>query len=776
MIALVIVIVTVLQSVAVDLGPPYQLAFAAYPYLTDCDPNDLNNASAYRGYELTLLRDAMEFGNLTYGVDLVFQCIPFQEGDSVVMGSNGSDNIIGSFGANPIQTIPLDLGYAWSVPTMTAGLSVAYVKDNSPAITKLFYFQSFTWELYLFLLLLPLLLGLIVYIFQMREQNCFNFVHVFYMYFFKLDFLKNLKCESRLLELTFQIAMTVLMTLYTARLTNVLTEQKTFGGVNSVSDIRGARIASDALFEIYVENMGGRFVQTPDIQSVSEYADPYKKMAELIRSTNCTYFIYDTPIIEDFVQQECDFVLAFKDVVKFEYGISFGLNAPEEIKTKLDYGIIKALETKPQHIRSLEAMEMFGTRNTCPTDSDQAKIAFSDMAGLWVIWCCFLVMSIITFLISFLWKRYRRVSRTPFDQELRGKREQMIRNELSANFCGNILISLDILREQKNFLLENTRYCSEKMNLNPEILKQMRLLLSHDEEMLEPRSPRIGSREDSISPFISPKKTRLQSWISSIVPMTPKRISDTSSPSIIILESPKNTPAFRKELNNAAKRFNKDSFVPFSKQKVNQFIREFAVRQSETISEKEVIIRALSNNFDLEPEPMRQRFIVPKVKSNAKWLEVFTPAPSKKRQPKNKLLSQMLYLDYETAFASNQSQNMKSVESSIMAPLGDFEEHNKEKTEILRPRKLESLVSIRRQEKQKSPDKKMKRRILASFGQSAKPMNLRTIDQNQKNLAYSEHFTAQNQALFSLVVPNTSKYLHSSSLSNKISRKLVYYK
>ena len=64
------------------------------------------------------------------------------------------------------------------------------------------------------------------------------------MYLFKLDFLKNLKCESRLLELVFPAAMAVVVTLYTVRLSDVFAGQKKFGEVNSIDDLRGARIAS----------------------------------------------------------------------------------------------------------------------------------------------------------------------------------------------------------------------------------------------------------------------------------------------------------------------------------------------------------------------------------------------------------------------------------------------------------------------------------------------------------------------------------------------------
>ena len=137
----------------------------------------------------------------------------------------------------PIQRLPFDVDYSYSVPTMETGLSLGYIKDTRPEIGKLFYFQSFTWELYLILVLLPVLLGLIVYIFQVQEQNCFNFVYNFYLYFCKIDFLKNLKSEPRILGLAFLAAITVIVTLYTARLTNVLAGQKKFGGVNTIDDL-----------------------------------------------------------------------------------------------------------------------------------------------------------------------------------------------------------------------------------------------------------------------------------------------------------------------------------------------------------------------------------------------------------------------------------------------------------------------------------------------------------------------------------------------------------
>ena len=75
----------------------------------------------------------------------------------------------------------------------------------------------------------------------------------------------------------------------------------------------------------------------------------------------------------------------------------------------------------------------------------------------------------------------------------------------------------------------------------------------------------------------------------------------------------------------------------------------------------------------------------------------------------------------------------KSVESSIMVSMSDLEEKNKKEQEILRPPIVESLLKIPRQKQQKSLGEKIivKKRIVDSFGQSAKPMDLKLIDLNQ---------------------------------------------
>ena len=339
----------------------------------------------------------------------------------------------------------------------------------------------------------------------------------------------------------------------------------------------------------------------------------------------------DTAIIEILVQHECDMQIAFRNVFKLDYGIVWAPHAPEEIKTKMDYGLLKAFETKSQYVLAIEALESFGPGAGCPVNLDQSRITVNEVAGLWIIWLCFLAVSFIIFLTSFLLKHYCRINPTPLSRIERQKR----RNDVGISSFRWMFSEIQAILARKLSLL----------------------LWKAEFESWDPKASTIApdkggrndfacfsfenNREDNITP-ISPKKTsRLQSLLSSIVPRSPKH-SDSSFPTIITLESPKSTSAFRKELNNAAKRLNKDSLVQFSKEKMNNLIIQFATRQTESITERAKIIRTFSNKFNLEPEPMRRRFIIPKANSHANLLQAFTSALSKKKQPKSKLLNELL--------------------------------------------------------------------------------------------------------------------------------------
>ena len=219
---------------------PYRLIVPSFSYIVQCDINNPNNSALIVGYEPSLLHDAMNYSNLTYGEDIVFECVT-TDTFLTTLSSVGPDNsIIGGFGAWPMESQFLKTpGMSFSVSTMQSGLSIGYFKSNSSLIGNLYYLQAFHWNLYLVILLLPMLLGFMLYIFQMKNQDCLNYLHHFYSYLFRLEFLKGLNIESRLVESIFQLTMVILLTLFTAHLTNEFSQQRSFKEINSINDVRG---------------------------------------------------------------------------------------------------------------------------------------------------------------------------------------------------------------------------------------------------------------------------------------------------------------------------------------------------------------------------------------------------------------------------------------------------------------------------------------------------------------------------------------------------------
>lgn len=733
---------------------PYILTFGNYAYISVCNLSDPNNFTAMSGYEPTLILDAMKIANLTYGVDIVFRCAPTNR-STPILGLNGTEPIIGSFGGIPIVRAVMKAGLSYSIPTRDSGLSIGYVMPNSSSFSKLYYFKAFDWELSIILFVIPLILGLVVYLFQQKDQSYLNYVHHFFMYFFKLDMLKNLKLESRLLELVFQVFMLVIMTLYTARLTGVLTEQQTFG-VTSISDLRGLKIATGEKGEAIVQNLGARFVQLPNVDKVQT---PQELAASLLNS-NCSYFIMDTPLMVVVLQRLCNFYMVLKDVLKFEYAIVWRPIAPKAIRDKLNYGIIKALEAKSEFVRDAEAVAAFGYNFTCPSTADQKLNTSEVLMRLWVLWLACLGIATTASLISLFIKCKRKHIRTPFDLELRGKREDIIKNEISATFCGNAVISLNILREQRVFLLENSRYCSEKMNLRPEFQKQMKSLMAADEDITAFLSP--PQRPDVSR--IKRQKSKIKSFISTIIPTSPPRRSTINSPKIEINENnadfssylmnpaiketdlfsnkktaAKIAPMFKKEFINAAKSLSKGSVVRFSPQQVEKLSLLFATRQLQFLKEKEEIIKGFSSKFNLDHELMQQKFIHPKVeKSSVGLLRALSNSPSKNIRPKNKMLKGLLDAENTNSimhplqsFEPSDLEGMRSFQSiafSFQADANQVEEFEKSDDNVEEPIEFSILpMTVCSKQKDHSTSKKGRGRIFARFNQLVKPANLKQI-------------------------------------------------
>ena len=299
---------------------------------------------------------------------------------------------------------------------MESGMTIGYIPGNTTLIKNIFYTNAFGWNLYLVMLLLPVFLGLVLYVFQDKDQFLFNYVYHIYMYIFKLDFLKFLKLESRIIETAFQFSFMIIMALFTARITIVLQNQETSGGVRSISDLKGLRIATASSYKDYVESVGARLVVMPLFNS------SFLGAFDAILDAGCNYCMADTFIGETLSSYQCNLKLPLKNIYKIEYSIIWAPQAPKTLIEKMNFAIMQAIDTKNQSMRTQPIIENFGqiygltacVDSAASTSNGVGSINFGEVSSLWVIWLICLLATGLVFFLSRLLKRRFRYSQTPF--------------------------------------------------------------------------------------------------------------------------------------------------------------------------------------------------------------------------------------------------------------------------------------------------------------------------------------------------------------------------
>ena len=569
----------------------------------------------------------MNFSGLTYGEDIVFECMTYANILKTLFTLTPDDSVIGTFGGNIMSETFLSYGFTFSASTMNSGLSIGYGKRAEPfSISQLFYVQAFSWDLYLMMLLLPAVLGFALYVFQLKNQNLLNYIHQFYSYYFKIDFLKMLNVESRLQELVFQFAMMVVIALYVAQVTNVLADQKGFEGVSTVDDLRGERITYVDYYKDFIGSLGGRFVPLVN----QGHLHSKEEIEESFWKTDCPFFMLDSPLLEWFIRGNCEFSMVFRDVFTTNYGVLWHPFAPRDLIDKMDLGIMYALETKNQTTRFEETLFLFDNSTiVCDRSASSSVISFSDVSSLWVVWLILLVIGILAYVLSFFIKKYRRTSRTLYDLEIRGNSEESIKTGLASDLVGGILISLASIQKQKAFVLENTRYCYQKMKLNPDLRKRVHSLVSSDVEMQEliasftetkkTEGKLVAKRKSTFQRLFTRKSTQ-----EADSPRSPKKRSGEDDEEIsralnclsrqteqTLVSSPNNAryssnnyPALKENLEKIAGKYLKETRIRFSEQQIERISNNYIDQQEVLQDEKERVVEELSSKLHLEIVPM----------------------------------------------------------------------------------------------------------------------------------------------------------------------------
>ena len=177
-----------------------------YVFFDICDLDDPLNASSISGIELNIVRDAFKLAGYVEGTDFVFECLGWPESLLAVYNGNATDNILGINSVMPINAGDLGNKHRFSQSLLQTGMGIGYFQTNSStlgSVASLFFVRPFTASLYAIMLVMPFLFAIFLWFYEERNMSFLNYLFHLFVYYFKLDFLKKLNAESRLVEFIF---------------------------------------------------------------------------------------------------------------------------------------------------------------------------------------------------------------------------------------------------------------------------------------------------------------------------------------------------------------------------------------------------------------------------------------------------------------------------------------------------------------------------------------------------------------------------------------------
>ena len=419
--------------------------------IVDCSEEDPTNLTLMSGYEPQLVKDVLTLSNMTYGVDYIFQCTTFDGLYGGVYDANENSSVIGSFSGLPVTTMELSDGLEFSQPTIETGLSVLFhSKDTNTGLASWFFLRAFTWSAALSIVLVPLALSVLIWIFQNKEQPFLNYVYHLYSSYFKIDFFRNNKIEAMFVEVNFKVFALVVMILYVALTTNIIFKEKEFGKVDTINNMRGELVATEFNFENYVYNSHMKYVELPWTTSNQEFAQE-------IRKAPTEYVVYDTIFSDYYLQVDCDVHMALRNFVSLQYAMLWTWYTPQEFKDMYNENLIVALTQRSQAERLAEANEIFLRGSTkCSNNAieNRDKVNFSDVQGLWVIWLIVFSIAFLAAVLSNVIKHFARKSQSMFDLEMRGKREADLLKCHASNAASLVIIHQKIHQIRREMYLQ----------------------------------------------------------------------------------------------------------------------------------------------------------------------------------------------------------------------------------------------------------------------------------------------------------------------------------
>lgn len=474
-----------LRMLIIFLASLFELAFSiktilVAEYITaHCDTSNPLDPAGFSGFEVDILRDAMAFINYTEGVDYQFSCSTFPE-LFVILGNNTPPDVIGAVCGITITKSRLDIGYKFSQPLITTGLSLLFRRDPQAS----FYLKSLDYLSLFSIFAVAAFLGIFYYIVEDRKSSLTNYIwHSINFYLHGNDFkAATLTVPSKLIDVSMRVFVQVILVLYIAFTTNTLSKQINFGGVSSIDDLVGLNVATFNYGAQDLELVGARRVVIDEIPIFTT-----ERFREEVNNINTPYIAADGPVVTYFASTECNLYETLTDFVKYDFGVMLPGTIDTEMELLLNTGIEAAFENKPQSERWKEVLAR-EVQRTCNQKVALGLdyIAVQDVSTLWILWGAAVILGIITIFTSKVIRRRSSKNLKEYSfYGIRGNADRKIQGMVTMLVSFNVITSLFMTELNRKLTQRSFQNKSNHAITKKNVRSKMIEHVTSDEEVLK---------------------------------------------------------------------------------------------------------------------------------------------------------------------------------------------------------------------------------------------------------------------------------------------------
>ena len=328
-----------------------------------------------------------------------FQCVE-NASEIYNMIQSNPQLYIGGIGGIKVSFDLLQSGFLFSYPTMNTGLSILV----SSSADNWMFLRVFELRFGILLLATAFCIGILLFI---LEKQAYSLEKYLWHAFSSLYFCSSVKLEktpSRIVMVAYWFMILIIISTYTAQMTNIKSISQILNAINSASGLNQKTIKTFDEYEFYLYPLGAKAVTT-------SFPTNLNTVEEDFWNSGIDGYVLDDVIARTYAYQSCDINIVGRLFQPISYAILFSSEQNSTLINQLN----QAIEIYNQNVSLISMIDEYLTQNNFYVECfktmsvNSYQITIEDIQGLWIIMASAISFSTILFILTKMkcYKRFR---------------------------------------------------------------------------------------------------------------------------------------------------------------------------------------------------------------------------------------------------------------------------------------------------------------------------------------------------------------------------------